>query len=168
MPAKRIIIHPSDFSKQSLHAFELAVSLARDRDCRLIVMHVAVPPVMVFGDGMLPPMPAPDLGSLRERLKHLRIRDPRVQFEHVMVQGDPATEILAAAHETGADFIVMGTHGRRGLMRALMGSVAEQVVRRAPCPVVTVNNPRQKSLRSPKRAMATAAAAGGESRDPEC
>jgi hypothetical protein len=59
----------------------------------------------------------------------------------LLLVGDPASAILRVTQELPADLIVMGTHGRTGLGRLLMGSVAEQVVRKAPCPVVTVKTP---------------------------
>ena len=58
-----------------------------------------------------------------------------------LLEGDPATAIVEAAEETGADLVVMGTSGRTGLTRLLMGSVAEEVLRHAPCPVLTVRGP---------------------------
>jgi nucleotide-binding universal stress UspA family protein len=61
-----------------------------------------------------------------------------IDHEHRSLKGSPAEAIVDCAKEVGADFIVMGTHGRTGLARVLMGSVAEAVVRQAPCPVVTV------------------------------
>jgi len=64
-----------------------------------------------------------------------------VRMERRLEQGDATTEILRVAREESADLIVMGTHGRTGLGRLLMGSVAEQVMRRAPCPVLTVKSP---------------------------
>jgi nucleotide-binding universal stress UspA family protein len=67
--------------------------------------------------------------------------DPAVKIEHRLAEGDPAREILRVARETGCDLIVMGTHGWTGLGRLLMGSVAEQVVRKATCPVLTVKTP---------------------------
>jgi len=74
------------------------------------------------------------------------------------VEGDVATEILRLAQETGSDLIVMGTHGRTGLARLLMGSVAEQVVRKAPCPVLTVKTPfpAAPALDVPQEATANA------------
>jgi nucleotide-binding universal stress UspA family protein len=62
----------------------------------------------------------------------------KIRVEHHLREGDPATEILALAQEIGCDLIVIGTHGRTGVGRLLMGSVAEAVLRRAPCPVLTV------------------------------
>ena len=62
--------------------------------------------------------------------------DHQLSFEHRLVMGDPATEIVRIAEEEQAELIVLGTHGRTGLSRILMGSVAEAVVRHAPCPVL--------------------------------
>jgi nucleotide-binding universal stress UspA family protein len=140
MLAIKTILQPTDFSARSEFAFRLACSLARDYSARLIVLHVVEPPtVSAAGVLMLPPVV--DLEPLRERLHQLRPGDPKVAVEHRLVEGDAATEILRAAGEVKCDLIVMGTHGRTGLGRLLMGSVAEQVVRRAPCPVLTVKTP---------------------------
>jgi nucleotide-binding universal stress UspA family protein len=74
-------------------------------------------------------------------LEQIRPADPRLEVRHRLAEGDPAEEILRAAEEEGADLIVMGTHGRGGLSRLLMGSVAEAVMRKALCPVLTVRGP---------------------------
>jgi nucleotide-binding universal stress UspA family protein len=134
----RTILHPTDFSEGSDLAFRLACALARDYGARLVVMHVAVPSVLVYGEGVLPARAEDYLVPLREQLERLRPRTPSIPVEYRLVEGDAATEILRAARETRCDVILMGTHGRTGLRRLLMGSVAEQVVRRAMCPVVTV------------------------------
>jgi nucleotide-binding universal stress UspA family protein len=65
--------------------------------------------------------------------------------EHHLKEGDPAAEILRLAQEARVDLIVMGMHGRTGLGRLLMGSVAERVVRQAPCPVLTVKVPQRQA-----------------------
>src|SRR5262249_19419079 len=75
----------------------------------------------------------------------LRFREIKVHMEHRLVEGNPATEILHVARETGCDLIVMGTHGRRGLKRLLMGSVAEDVMRKVPYPVMIVKAPLPKA-----------------------
>jgi nucleotide-binding universal stress UspA family protein len=136
------ILHPTDFSEHSEYAFRLACSLARDHNAHLLVMHVwTAPTAVVFGEVV------PDLGaedSYREAAEELHRRRPadsEVDVSYRLVEGDPAASILQIAKETCADLIVMGTHGRRGLRRLLMGSVAERVVRGAVCPVVTVKNP---------------------------
>jgi nucleotide-binding universal stress UspA family protein len=79
-----------------------------------------------------------------------------VTVEHHLKEGDPATEILRLAEERKVDVIVMGTHGRTGLGRLLMGSVAEQIVRKAPCPVLTVRLPQRQAPPSEAAVPATA------------
>jgi nucleotide-binding universal stress UspA family protein len=81
--------------------------------------------------------------SLRKALAAVVPTDPAVEHEHRLLYGDPASEIVRLAGEEQVDLIVMGTHGRTGLMRLLMGSVAEAVVRRAPCPVLTIREPHE-------------------------
>ena len=137
----RTILHPTDFSERSEFAFRLACSLARDYGARLTVLHVAEPPMAVAGEGILWLPLAVDEQPPRERLQQLRPADPKVQVEHRLVEGDAAAEILRVAEETKCDMIVLGTHGRTGLGRVLMGSVAEQIVRKALCSVLTVKTP---------------------------
>jgi nucleotide-binding universal stress UspA family protein len=151
----RTILHPTDFSAYSDQAFQLACALSRDYGARLIVLHVATPPVIVYGEGVLPPEPAVFQEQLRERLQHVVPKDPKLAVEHRLVEGDVAKEILRLAGETKSDLIVMGTHGRTGLGRLLMGSVAEQVVRKASCPVLTVKTPQQQSSRGEEPVPAT-------------
>jgi len=135
------ILHPTDFSDRSRHALHLACALARDYGARLIVLHVAVPPTVVYGEGIIPPDPMRNLQEERDQLNGLPIPDANVRAERLFSEGDPAEEILSVARDVSANLIAMGTHGRTGLNRLLMGSVAEQVVRRASCPVLTVKSP---------------------------
>jgi nucleotide-binding universal stress UspA family protein len=134
------ILHPTDFSEPSRYAFELACNLARGLSARLVLVHVGTPPAVV-GHAVLMPVLAKEQEELEERLQQLTASDGNLGVEHRFEQGDPASEILRVAHESRADLIVMGTHGRTGLGRLLMGSVAEQVVRQALCPVLTVRIP---------------------------
>jgi nucleotide-binding universal stress UspA family protein len=159
LPVKRIL-HPTDFSECSDAAFHLACSLARDYSARLLVLHVAVPPAIVYGEGVVPPVPPESPDSLRERLRRLCPRDPKVEAEHRLLEGEAADEILRAAGEANADVIVMGTQGRTGLSRLLMGSVAEQVLRRATCPVVTVKSTPAKTSAAGAAPEAAGRAAG--------
>ena len=156
MLAIKTILHATDFSERSDFALRLACALARHYGARLVILHVAEPPTAVAAEGVLMLPPTIDLEPLRERLQQLRPEDPKILVEHRLVQGGAAEEILQAAQECKCDLIVMGTHGRTGLGRLLMGSVAEQVVRKAACPVVTVKTPYL--LASPSEAPATAAA----------
>jgi nucleotide-binding universal stress UspA family protein len=160
MLAIRTILHPTDFSNYSAYAFRLACALARDYGARLVVLHVAMPPVVVYGEGVLPPEPEGYKERLREQLHKVVSQDPKVPVEHRLVEGDAATEILRLAGDSKCDLIVMGTHGRTGLGRLLMGSVAEQVVRKAPCPVLTVKTPQRQP--SPGEEATPATAASGE------
>jgi len=152
----KTILHPTDFSERSALAMRLAGSLARDHGARLIVVHVAVPPPAIAVEGMALPPPALDLKLLRAQLQQVRPEDAKVPVEHRLVEGDAAAEILRLAGEMNCDLIVMGTHGRTWLSRMLMGSVAEQVVRKASCPVLTVKAQRPVQPSTPEVAPATA------------
>lgn len=83
----------------------------------------------------------PNHEELRASLAAVVPTDPAVPCIHKLMIGDPAEAIIQLAEADDVDFVVMGTHGRTGLTRLLMGSVAEAVVRRAPCPVLTVKQP---------------------------
>ena len=139
----KTILHPTDFSELSDAAFRLACALAQDHGGRLVVVHVS-PPQEAGAEAVPGQPPAGDPGGLRQALERLRPPDPGLPVEHRLEQGDAAEAILRLAREYGADLIVMGTHGRTGLRRLLMGSVAEQVMRAAPCPVLTINRPFPK------------------------
>jgi nucleotide-binding universal stress UspA family protein len=138
------ILHPTDFSPAAEHALWVACSLARDHNARLIIVH-AVPPSS-FDFGALAPHEYPEGYRLRvwEDIRHMIHADPRLldlDVESELVDGDPVEMILKKAEEFHCDLIVMGTHGRTGLRRLLVGSVAEAVMRQAPCPVLTVKGP---------------------------
>ncbi len=134
------ILHPTDFSKQSEYAFRLAGVLARDHGARLIVLHV-VPVAVAYGEMGVIVQPEGYQEGVLDQLRQLRLPDPSVRIEPRVQEGQAGTEIVRVAKEAGCDLIVMGTHGRTGLGRLLMGSVAEQVMRQAPCPVLTVKAP---------------------------
>jgi inorganic pyrophosphatase len=139
-PPVRLILHPTDFSDRSEFAFRIACTLARDHSARLLLLHVAPSPVMVAGaESVARANDYPD--RLKEELRQLGVPDANIEVEYRVEEGDPVREILAVARQMSADLIVMGTHGRTGLGWLLMGSVAEQVVRQAPCPVLTVRTP---------------------------
>jgi nucleotide-binding universal stress UspA family protein len=137
----RIILYPTDFSERAQAAFQVACALARDHGARLILLHVVSPPVIAYGETITDLVIVASNERTQELLNQLKPADPTVPCERQFKEGDPAAQILAVAKATQCDLIVMGTHGRTGLGRLLMGSVAEQVVRRAPCPVLTVKTP---------------------------
>lgn len=143
------ILHPTDFSERCALAFDLACSLAREARARLIVVHVA-PNVAVAGELVtVPAKPADVWRTLQEQLANLRSPDADVHVEPHLREGDPAAEILRAARDFQCDLIVMGTHGRSGLSRLMLGSVAEQVLRRASCLVLLVKQPALAAATAP-------------------
>jgi nucleotide-binding universal stress UspA family protein len=147
MLAIHTILHPTDFSAYSQSAFQLACALARDYGARVVVLHVAAPPPLMYGEGSLPPDPDLFLQEGQEQLRQLVVPDASVAVERRFEEGEIAATILRVADDLQADLIAMGTHGRTGLRRLLMGSVAESVVRRAHCPVLTLT-PSGRSLAS--------------------
>ena len=138
---ERKILFPTDFSHTGDAALELATSLARERGAKLLIVHVEEPPAAYGCGEMYYGMPDPVTEDLEKMLERVVPSDPDVVCEHLMVTGDPAMAITRVAEEEGVELIVMGTHGRTGLMRLLMGSNAEIVVRRATCPVLTYKQP---------------------------
>jgi nucleotide-binding universal stress UspA family protein len=137
----RTIIHATDFSDSSAAAFGVACALARDYGARLLVLHVLPEPMGLYiGEGVFVP-PENEREEALKALRNLRAADASVRVEHRLVEGNPVDEILRLAKNTDCDVLVLGTHGRKGLGRLLMGSVAEHVMRRATCPVVTVKTP---------------------------
>jgi nucleotide-binding universal stress UspA family protein len=138
MLAIRTILHPTDFSPLARHAFEVACKLALDYKARLVLLHVHEPP-LPMGE-LVPSEPPETRDCLLRQLQELR-PDPQVVVEHRLEIGTIAEGILCAAAETKCDLIVIGTHGRGGLQRVLLGSVAESVLRKAPCMVLMVKSP---------------------------
>jgi nucleotide-binding universal stress UspA family protein len=137
------IICPVDFSETSVRALAHAAALARWYDAQLIVLHV-VPTfesMQVRGDlgepaQVVTPMPREQVVEEMSRSLNLAAISPRAIS--IAESGDPQATIVDQAVSNRADLIVMGTHGRRGFRRLLLGSVAEAVLREAPCPVLTV------------------------------
>jgi nucleotide-binding universal stress UspA family protein len=136
----RFILHPTDFSEYSEMALQVARSLARDLGARLLILHVA--PLDVLLDEDETPAaeldPRIDTDALEGLPKRLDGPDLKFPVETRIRRGSASDEILATAGEVECDLIVMGTHGRTGLDRALVGSVAESVLTTAECPVVIV------------------------------
>lgn len=135
----RTILHPTDFSERSKYAFRLACTLARATGARIVVLHVQTPPMAASIEGVVSGLP--EENPISARIDLARFEYPGIEVEHRLVEGDPASAIVEAAKGINCDMIIMGTHGRTGLSRMLMGSVAEVVLRRAPCPVLTAKAP---------------------------
>ncbi len=135
------ILVPHDFSDTAGGALSYAVELAGKLQARITIMNAYELPNYGYPDGALTLEVIQDIQrSSEEGLKAVgaKVRRPGLEVEEVVRQGPAWWEIDAVAKETKADLIVMGTHGRKGFTRALLGSVAEKVVRTAPCPVLTV------------------------------
>ena len=143
---KRIFC-PIDFSDASRAAMEVAADLARRSGADLVLLHAYPIPGYTFPDGSVVASPKmmQDLADQAERhLQEWRGDAAKIAGSPVTTQkaiGEPAAEIVAFARSAGVDLVVVGTHGRTGIEHALMGSVAERVVRRAHCPVLTVRPP---------------------------
>lgn len=139
------VLYPTDFSDPSLHAARYAQAFADAHKAQIHVLHVVYPYHLITDvDGMADdPLPVDLLPALSQRLasfckEHLTSEAPVIQNT---VVGQPFYEIVRYAKEHQIDLIVLGTHGRGALSHLLIGSVAEKVVRKAPCPVLTVRHP---------------------------
>ena len=134
------ILYPTDFSSYSNQAYFHAVSLAEKHGATLTVLFVYNP------DKITTPGNPASLEEARvywnQQLESIRPVDPGIQVNHCLLEGDPADEIVRYGRDAGIDLIVMGTHGRTGLERLLMGSVAERVLRDASCSVLVVKLPK--------------------------
>jgi nucleotide-binding universal stress UspA family protein len=139
MKATKIVV-PTDFSAASDAVLNYATTLAKDTGATLLITHVEEPMPAYVGEGYYG-MPNPPNPEVRRMLEAVRPADAAVKYEHRILIGNPAEEIVRLAADEHADLIVMGTHGRTGLSRLVMGSVAEEVVRRSPCPVFTLKQP---------------------------
>lgn len=138
----RVILYPTDFSKASEAALDVARSLARDQGARLIVLHVA--PVDIYLEARLAAELDPRdyhqaLDATRERLDG---PDLKYAVETRLTRGFEVEAILRVSRETASDLIVMGTHGRTGLGRLLMGNTAVSVLSKADCPVLVMKSSR--------------------------
>jgi nucleotide-binding universal stress UspA family protein len=148
------ILCPTDFSELAGSAFAESVRLARWFGAKVTVVHVMPFAVPIVGDMGYVPLPAEtDEASRKAALDSLRHFVDATEHTGVRVQlecreGDACDEILKMARETAADLVVMGTHGRSGIKRMVLGSVTEAVLNRPPVPVLTVNRdfPRRNGL----------------------
>jgi putative phosphoribosyl transferase len=136
----RTILHPTDFSDDSDAAFRFACALARDYGARLVLLHTVPQPLFQI-EADIARRPGGPEDEAQARLFQMQPDDRRIEVTHRLVEGPTAETIIDTAAAESCDLIVMGTHGRTGLRRALMGSVAAAVSRRAMCPVVTVRGP---------------------------
>jgi universal stress protein A len=136
----RVILCPTDFSPPAAAAFDLACSLARDQGARVILLHVAALP-SVYGEVVARREEDGFWDERAAQLHAIQPADPAVPVEYRLEEGDAAVVIGDTADMADCDLIVMGTHGRTGLGRLLLGSVAEKVLRESTRPVLTVKAP---------------------------
>jgi len=141
MKTIQTILYATDFSAQAEAAFPLAVALARDYGANLTIAHVVPMPVFAYTTGDIAAVPQSSPEEVRELLEKFDPKDPCIRVDYQIAEGEPSTEILQMAKKCHCDLIVIGTHGRTGLSRLVAGSVAEEVMRHAPCPVLTVRCP---------------------------
>lgn len=147
MIALKTILFPTDFSDFSLHALDYAVSFSLEYGSRIVLLHVV--DIFLTDPAYFAPY-APDRKDFedfekraKERLEEIAgAKVPAgVPVEAVVTQGRAFAEIVRMARERKADLIVIATHGRSGLSHAMFGSTAEKVIRKAPCPVLSVKYP---------------------------
>jgi nucleotide-binding universal stress UspA family protein len=143
MKIKRILA-PTDLSKASLQGVAYAAELARAQKAELILLFAedvsAYVPGEIYGAGVVASLLDETRRQAEAGLRKLRdrYRDAGVRCRAVLVSGQPSQTITDTARKLHADWIVLATHGRSGISHALLGSVAERVVRSASCPVLTV------------------------------
>lgn len=142
--ARPVIVVPTDFSTASDAVLPHAEALARQKSASLLILHVEEPPLAYGAGELYYGLPEPSSERILAMLEAVKPSDPAVPCTHRLTMGDPAGEIVRIAHEEGAEMIVLGTHGRTGMTRMLMGSVAEAVVRRSPCPVLVYRTAAEK------------------------
>jgi nucleotide-binding universal stress UspA family protein len=140
----RQVLYATDFSAASRRALDTAMALAKSQNAKLTIVHVLAPIVLVPEQYL----DAVTIDQLQKQARQwstrqlaalaTRAKKAGVKASVVLREGDAPDQIVRACRSTKSDLIVMGTHGRRGLQKFFLGSVAERVVRAAPCPVVTV------------------------------
>lgn len=142
MPLFRTIAVATDLSDASAPALRLATRLASEQHARLVLVHVLEIPSYVYAGVMQSPVdlvgPIEDAAKAELHEVFTRTKAEHSDTKSVLRRGVPSEQLLLAAAEEGADLIVVGTHGRTGATRLLLGSVAEKVVRLSNVPVVTV------------------------------
>jgi nucleotide-binding universal stress UspA family protein len=144
MDAIQKILVPTDFSAHADEAFRVALRLAKATGACVVAFQVATAPAVVTAEGPSPADVRDEKGKdLWGGLLALQARDPQVRVEHEVVVADRPTvaHLLDLLQKRGCDLIVMGTHGRSWLRQRLLGSVTEEVIRRARCPVLVVKAP---------------------------
>ncbi|HXH82802.1 MAG TPA: universal stress protein [Candidatus Tectomicrobia bacterium] len=139
------VLHPTDFSRASRAAFDLAVRSAREDRGQLTLVHVLSPVIPLAGDGYISPAVYDEMEKASRQWAQKKLdallaqaRKAGVKATGMLLDGVAHEQIVRTAKSRRADLIVMGTHGRTGVARFFLGSVAARVAATAPCPVLTV------------------------------
>jgi nucleotide-binding universal stress UspA family protein len=132
------VLFATDFSPASETALAVATALARAGGAELIIAHVEQPPVLLGSEEMMGSLYEINSDRARQQLERILPDADDVRYRHELRVGSPAEELAELAQQEQADLLVVGTHGRTTLTRLLLGSIAEALVRKAPCPVLTV------------------------------
>ncbi|MCX5741716.1 MAG: universal stress protein [Proteobacteria bacterium] len=141
MKTPTTILVATDFSEAADHAVDYAVGLAQAFAAKLFVVNaipISITGIPEIGLAITNSMMESIVRTNQEQIDKLVARYPQGTFKTIMNTGDPREVIINTGVQVGADLLVVGTHGRRGLSRALVGSVAETVVRHAHCPVLVI------------------------------
>jgi nucleotide-binding universal stress UspA family protein len=149
-PFQKILV-PTDFSAHSAEAVRFAADLSKRYEASVSLVHLYQPIAYAIPDGIMI-FPAPQLADMLAEFQKLldlarqeALAAGAVQVDTQLLQGVIHSEIVNVARQGAYDLIIMGTHGRTGIKHALIGSVAEKIVRTAPCPVLTVRLPDEPS-----------------------
>lgn len=141
----RRLLHPSDFSRASGAAFKKAIEMAKAARAEVLLVHVASPVVPVAGEGYVSPKMYEEIAAssrawAQKQLDKLvaKAKAAGVRAKGFVLDGSAHEQIVRFARSKHVDLLVMGTHGRSGLAKLFLGSVAGRVVAAAPCPVLTV------------------------------
>jgi nucleotide-binding universal stress UspA family protein len=142
------ILHATDFSEVADHARAEAVRLARAFGAEVVLLHALpaiVPPVEVSPEVLIDTIAKTREAAEVELARRVeQVREAGVPASARVVDGEPVHEIVRSAEDEDFDYVVLGTHGRKGIVaRLVLGSVAGAVVREAPCPVLTVREARK-------------------------
>jgi len=145
MSRLRRILHATDFSPASRAGFARAMAMAKADRAQLVLVHVLTPQAALAVNGYMSPRIYDDLEAAAEKYgqRHLDVLEAKarkggVHSKTLLRHGLADQQIIRAARSTKADLIVIGTHGRMGLARLFLGSVASRVLAGARCPVLTV------------------------------
>jgi len=140
-----MVLHPTDFSSASGIAFRRAIAEARTRKAPLLILHVLAPIVPVVGEGYVSPAAYQEMSTASRAWAQKKLdravaqaKAARVRTRGLLRDGIAAEQIVRVAKARHAKLIVIGTHGRTGVVRFFLGSVAARVAATAPCPVLTV------------------------------